>query len=59
LTARESQLLGLAEGPSNAEIADRLVLSVWTVEAHLYRGMQELGVKDRRELRPAAPGRCL
>ncbi len=51
LTRREAQLVDLArEGLSNAEIADRLVLSVRTVETHLYRGMQKLGVKDRRDL---------
>ena len=51
LTARESQLVGLArQGLSNAEIADRLVLSVRTVETHLYRAMQKLGVRDRRDL---------
>ena len=27
-----------------------LVLSVRTVETHLYRGMQKLGIKDRRDL---------
>ena len=52
LTPREAQLIGLAtNGLSNAEIADRLVISVRTVETHLYRGMQKLGVGDRRELR--------
>jgi ATP/maltotriose-dependent transcriptional regulator MalT len=51
LTAREAQLVELAsDGLSNAEIADRLVLSVRTVETHLYRAMQKLGVSDRREL---------
>jgi DNA-binding CsgD family transcriptional regulator len=51
LTPREAQLVGLArEGLSNAEIADRLVLSVRTVETHLYRGMQKLGINDRRDL---------
>jgi DNA-binding NarL/FixJ family response regulator len=34
----------------NAEIADRLVLSVRTVESHIYRAMQKLGVGDRRQL---------
>ena len=51
LTPREAQLIELAsQGLSNAEIADRLVISVRTVETHLYRGMQKLGVSDRREL---------
>ncbi len=51
LTAREAQLVELAsQGLSNAEIADRLVLSVRTVESHIYRAMQKLGVSDRRDL---------
>jgi DNA-binding CsgD family transcriptional regulator len=51
LTPREAQLIDLARlGLANAEIADRLVISVRTVETHLYRGMQKLGVNDRREL---------
>jgi DNA-binding CsgD family transcriptional regulator len=36
---------------TNAEIADRLVVSVRTVESHLYRAMQKLGVRSRAELR--------
>ena len=52
LTDRERQFAELAaQGLSNAEIADRFVLSVRTVESHLYRAMQKLGVKDRRELK--------
>jgi DNA-binding NarL/FixJ family response regulator len=51
LTPREAQLIELAsQGLSNAEIADRLVISVRTAETHLYRGMQKLGISDRREL---------
>ena len=38
------------EGLCNAEIADRLVVSVRTVESHLYRAMHKLGVSDRRDL---------
>ena len=51
LTSREAQLVELArQGLTNAQIADRLVLSVRTVESHLYRAMQKLGVSDRRDL---------
>jgi DNA-binding CsgD family transcriptional regulator len=51
LTPRESQLVQLAsQGLSNVDIAQRLVLSVRTVESHLYRAMQKLGVSDRHEL---------
>src|SRR6185312_3513857 len=51
LTSRERQLVDLAKQElSNAEIADRLVLSVRTVESHIYRAMQKLGVNDRRQL---------
>jgi DNA-binding CsgD family transcriptional regulator len=56
LTERERQLVELAaHGLSNPEIADRLVLSVRTVESHLYRAMQKLGVRDRRDLRTGLP----
>ena len=51
LTPREAQIVEFARrGLTNAEIADRLVLSVRTVESHLYRAMQKLGVDDRRDL---------
>jgi DNA-binding CsgD family transcriptional regulator len=51
LTPREEQLVELAaHGLSNAQIADQLVLSVRTVESHLYRAMQKLGVSHRQEL---------
>ena len=51
LTPRESELVELARvGLSNGEIANRLVLSKRTVESHMYRAMQKLGISDRREL---------
>jgi DNA-binding CsgD family transcriptional regulator len=52
LTEREREVTNLAaRGASNAQIADRLVLSVRTVESHLYRAMRKLGVSTREELR--------
>jgi DNA-binding NarL/FixJ family response regulator len=51
LTARERQLVELAgRGRTNVQIAEQLVLSVRTVESHLYRAMHKLGVSDRRML---------
>ncbi len=51
LTTREAQLVELArQGLTNAQIAERLVLSIRTVESHLYRAMQKLGISDRHEL---------
>jgi len=51
LTRRESELVEMARvGLSNGEIAERLVLSKRTVESHMYRAMQKLGVGDRRKL---------
>ncbi len=48
LTARELDiLLHLAEGMSNEEIAQALVLEVSTVKSHLARMMPKLGVKSR------------
>ena len=51
LTQREREIASLsATGVSNAEIAGRLVLSIRTVESHLYRAMRKLGINTRREL---------
>jgi DNA-binding NarL/FixJ family response regulator len=35
---------------SNPQAAERLVLSVRTVESHRYRAMQKLGIRDRHQL---------
>ncbi|MBF4572530.1 hypothetical protein ITJ64_08370 [Herbiconiux sp. VKM Ac-1786] len=51
LSQREREIAGLAvDGCSNREIADRLVLSVRTVETHLLRVYRKLGVRGRTEL---------
>jgi Response regulator containing a CheY-like receiver domain and an HTH DNA-binding domain len=51
LTDREREIATLAAGGlSNREIAERLVLSVRTVEGHLYRACAKLGVSDRAGL---------
>ena len=52
LTARERQVAGLAaDGMSNREIAEELVVTVKTVEWHLKHSYRKLGVKSRVELR--------
>ncbi|MGH3607954.1 MAG: response regulator transcription factor [Pseudonocardiaceae bacterium] len=51
LTGREREAVTLAAGGlSNRQIADRLVVSVRTVEGHLYRACAKLGASDRAEL---------
>lgn len=51
LTSREREIVTLtAKGLSNRQIAQRLVLSVRTVENHLYRAYAKLDVSDRAEL---------
>jgi DNA-binding NarL/FixJ family response regulator len=51
LTPREAEvLLLLAEGYTNAEIADQLVLSVRTVETHRGRIRMKLGISGRAAL---------
>lgn len=48
--AVEAASVFLGQGRRDAEIADRLVLSTRTVESHIYRAMQKLGIHDRRDL---------
>lgn len=51
LSPREREVAALAANQlSNAEIAARLVLSVRTVESHLYQAFGKLGVQSRNEL---------
>ncbi|HJT59789.1 MAG TPA: response regulator transcription factor [Ktedonobacteraceae bacterium] len=51
LTPREIEVLKLvAEGHTNQEIADRLVLSIKTVQAHRANVMEKLGLRDITQL---------
>jgi DNA-binding CsgD family transcriptional regulator len=53
LTPRELEIALLAAGNlSNREIAGRLVVSTRTVETHIYRVMDKLGVSRRQDLGP-------
>ncbi|GAC79732.1 regulatory protein, luxR family [Gordonia malaquae] len=51
LTRREREIVGLAaEALSNQQIAERVSLSVRTVEGHVLRASAKLGVQDRHAL---------
>jgi ATP/maltotriose-dependent transcriptional regulator MalT len=53
LSRRELEVANLAaRGMSNAEIAERLTVSVRTVESHLYRAATRLGISRREDFGP-------
>lgn len=57
LTRREREIAQLAaSGLASRAIADRLVVSVRTVDSHLYRVYTKLGVRDRASLAAALNG---
>ncbi|MFI1420106.1 LuxR C-terminal-related transcriptional regulator [Streptomyces sp. NPDC020731] len=57
LTSREREVAALAAGGlSNRDIAARLVVSVRTVENHLYRVYEKLGITARSDLGGALQG---
>ncbi|MFI1917093.1 response regulator transcription factor [Nocardia sp. NPDC020380] len=54
LTRREQIIVAFAaQGMLNREIAERLFLSIRTVENHLQRSYTKLGIHSRHELRAA------
>jgi DNA-binding CsgD family transcriptional regulator len=56
LTDREREILTLiADGLSNRAVAERLTLSVRTVESHIYRAMSKTGTTSRDELANLIP----
>ena len=51
LSAREKQIVEFVRrGLSNRDIAERLTLSVRTVEGHVFRALRRLGLRTRHEL---------
>lgn len=58
LTPREREIVTLvAEGMSSREIAERLVISVRTVDNHLHHAYSKLGVTKRSQLASALNGK--
>ena len=58
LTDREAEIAMLVgEGLSNRAVAERLTLSVRTVESHIYRAMSKTGTTSRDELATLFPRR--
>jgi DNA-binding NarL/FixJ family response regulator len=57
LTRREREITSLAAtGLSNKEIAETLVVSARTVENHLQRAYEKLGISSRAQLADALSG---
>ena len=51
VTARQREVISLAaQGLSNKEIADRLTMSIRSIEGHLFRASQRVGANSREQL---------
>ena len=58
LTDREAEIVMLmGQGLSNRAVADRLTLSIRTIESHIYRAMLKTGITSRDELIALIPHR--
>jgi DNA-binding CsgD family transcriptional regulator len=58
LTDREAEIvMMIGEGLSNRAMAERLTVSVRTVESHIYRAMAKTGTTGRDELAALIPRR--
>jgi DNA-binding CsgD family transcriptional regulator len=56
LTGREAEIvMMIGEGLSNRAVAERLTVSVRTVESHIYRAMSKTGTASRDELAALIP----
>ena len=56
LTDREREVVNLiVHGLSNREVAERLTLSLRTVESYIYRAMVKTGTSSREELAALMP----
>ena len=50
-TARQREIISLAaQGLANKEIANRLTMSIRSVEGHLFRASQRVGANSREQL---------
>jgi len=58
LTDREREIVMLlGQGLSNRDVAERLTVSVRTVEGHIYKAMIKTGTASREELAALLPQR--